>query len=459
MSEHTTKPPKLKLLFSDDDVLPEGTVRMHHPMYGGDVESIDGAVRLPFVLRKEAVQVKVDGSLLRVIETAIERVKPRCVHFGTCGGCQYQMIADSEQLTVKRMILRGLLHAEGLDVSLGGSYDIAAHAGEPYGYRNRIRLRVERGGVQLRFGYNERGTTRFLPITMCPIAAGTLWAAAERLLAVALADQAAAAWLGAAKEVELFVDDTLQKMQMTLLCPPRTSLPEGSFAKAMAAISAAAPQIVGAAAIALDPRTGPTGRVLDAWGAAGLNYRVGDETYWISRGGFFQVNRFLLPKLVELVCAGRSGNLAWDLYAGVGLFSRVLARSFAHVTSVEANAGAARDLAVGMKRAGAGPQAGSGYRAVEATTLEFLRRAVLERERPELVVLDPPRAGAGREVCELLLQMAPAEIVYVSCDPATLARDWKVLADGGYVAMSADFVDLFPQTFHMETVVVFRRAA
>jgi len=166
----------------------------------------------------------------------------------------------------------------------------------------------------------------------------------------------------------------------------------------------------------------------------------------VGRGGFFQVNRFLVDELVRTVTAGRQGTMAWDLYAGVGLFSRVLAKSFLQVVAVEADA---TDLSKSFK--------GSGKRAVEATTVEFLRGAVVQRERPELIVMDPPRAGVGPEVCALLARISAPEIVYVSCDPVTLARDLKALASSGYNVVELHMMDMFPQTFHIETVVFLRR--
>jgi 23S rRNA (uracil1939-C5)-methyltransferase len=187
-------------------------------------------------------------------------------------------------------------------------------------------------------------------------------------------------------------------------------------------------------------------RQLESWGAEGLNYHAAGEDYWVDRGGFFQVNRFLVDELVRIVTAGRRGAIVWDLYAGVGLFSRVLARTFQQVVAVEA---AANNLPRSFK--------GPGRRAVEATTVEFLRSAVVQRERPELIVMDPPRAGVGAEVCALLARVSALEMVYVSCDPVTLARDLKSLAGAGYELVELHMVDMFPQTFHLETVVVLRR--
>jgi 23S rRNA (uracil1939-C5)-methyltransferase len=208
------------------------------------------------------------------------------------------------------------------------------------------------------------------------------------------------------------------------------------------------------AAAAFDPRTGPTGRMIAEAGAPGLNYRVLDETYWITRGGFFQINRFLLETLVELVCNNadqpRSGSLAWDLFAGVGLFSRVLARSFVRITAVESNPTAVADLRAALTKAG------SSSVVYESTTLDFLHRAILDRDRPELIVLDPPRAGVGLEACELLNRIAASSIVYVSCDPTTLARDLTALQPF-YSIRALHLVDLFPQTFHLETIAILER--
>ncbi len=188
---------------------------------------------------------------------------------------------------------------------------------------------------------------------------------------------------------------------------------------------------------------------MESWGADGLNYSAAGEDYWVSRGGFFQINRFLVDELVRLVTAGRRGAIAWDLYAGVGLFSRALAKAFQHVVAVET---AASDLSRSFK--------GPGKRAVENTTVDFLRSAVVQRERPELIVMDPPRAGVGAEVCALLERISSPEIVYVSCDPVTLARDLKALvasrlqgnrdSHGGYVSPdvssgdSGDFAQVIP---------------
>ena len=421
-------------------------------------------VLVPFTLPGETVEATPPNAsnqaeLLCVLTPSLDRVPAACPHFGLCGGCHYQMANYPEQLRLKQSIFAEILARTGIEAPP----EPAIHSAEPWGYRNRIRLRVARtsngtdSAGPLRLGYNRHATADFLPITTCLIAAPVLWSTAKSLLAAAAEDRDAAYWLAAAAEVELFCDHSMKRVQITLFCAPRTKPIVNSFDRMAIALQAYAPQgvlITAIAAAAFDPRIGPTGRTLAEAGAPGLNYRVLDETYWITRGGFFQVNRFLLQTLVELVCndadGPRSGTLAWDLYAGVGLFSRVLAHSFSRITAVEANPTAAADLAAALAKHG------SATTVHESTTLDFLRRAVLDRDRPDLIVLDPPRAGIGPEACELLLRIAAPSLVYVSCDPTTLARDLTAL-QSLYNIRALHLVDLFPQTFHLETITLLER--
>jgi 23S rRNA (uracil1939-C5)-methyltransferase len=189
------------------------------------------------------------------------------------------------------------------------------------------------------------------------------------------------------------------------------------------------------------------------WGAASLTYRATGFDYRVDHGAFFQVNRFLVDGLVELVAANHKGELAWDLFAGVGLFARRLTASFARVVAVESAPAATQALAENLK--------GTNATSVRDTILDFLRRssksAHSDSTRPDLVVIDPPRTGLGAETCRLLAEVAAPFLVYVSCDPATLARDLGALLSSGYAIQSITLADLFPQTFHLETVVQLRR--
>jgi 23S rRNA (uracil1939-C5)-methyltransferase len=405
---------------------------------------------VPFTLPGELVEATQSDSkdsllLLRVLEASSERVQPECPHFGVCGGCHLQMASYAEQLRIKEEVLRESLKRAGVT----GLPDVVMHAAEPWHYRNRIRLHVAREQRALRLGYRERASNSILPINTCPIAAPILWRAAEAILSAASNDSDMRRWLESSAEVELFCDADMSQLQITLLGSAAPQISAAGFKSAFARLQLKVPELMGAGALRIHPRTGQLQGELASWGATGLNYEVAGERYWVARGGFFQVNRFLLPTMVELVCTGQRGGVAWDLFAGNGLFARVLARSFAEVTAVEANPGAARELASSLRRLN------SRHRGIAAVIVDFLREAVLQRERPELVVLDPPRAGAGVEACGLLVQIAPPQIVYVSCDPVTLGRDLAAL-QSSYEIESLHLVDLFPQTYHQEAVVKLR---
>lgn len=420
-------------------------------VYGGDGLarlSEGGSVFVPFTLAGEMVEARETAAgagirvaeLVQVLAPSKDRIAPKCAHFGACGGCQYQHATYEAQLEMKRGILCETLERAGL----AETPEIVSHASEPWGYRNRIRLRVAEVDGVLRVGYLRRGSAEFLPVTMCPIASPLLWRAAEALLQ--LQDEMPH-WLKAAMEVEFFTNAEETKLQMILFVRRE---PAKGFDVLCERLRERVPELVGAGVLVFEAerrnRKVQRTRPGSAWGAEGLSYPVAGESYWVSRGAFFQVNRFLVDELVRLVTNGRSGMLAWDLYAGVGLFSRLLAKEFKQVVAVEAAAG---DLGKTFK--------GEGRTAVGATTVEFLRQAAIERERPELVVMDPPRAGVGGEVCALLGRVRAKEMVYVSCDPVTLGRDLRAMVDSGYRLEELHLVDLFPQTFHQETVAVLRR--
>jgi 23S rRNA (uracil1939-C5)-methyltransferase len=190
-------------------------------------------------------------------------------------------------------------------------------------------------------------------------------------------------------------------------------------------------------------------RIVARWGAASLNYPAAGFDYRVDHGAFFQVNRWLVDALVDRVTSGHEGTLAWDLFAGVGLFARRLAKNFSRVAAVESSPNAIAALEENLR--------GTTGAAVKAETLAFLRRNV-NGGHPNLIVVDPPRTGLGAEITALLARVAAPAVNYVSCDPATLARDLKALITSGYKVESITLADLFPQTFHLETVVRLRHA-
>lgn len=409
--------------------------------------------------------------------TQSQSATPPCPHFGVCGGCQLQHLAYEAQLQAKAARLRELLGGAGVALP-----ELQVHASPPLGYRNRIRLTLGQAGGQLRAGYiaaaqedldsemDDAGPGRagggavFLPITQCPIAAPVLWRAAQAFLELVREEEEP--WLLQLQpdQLELFTTADESRLQMSVfLRAGKRALPGTTgplFTIFCEALRTRVPELTGAGVYLLPaagrsrrvemPRPGP------AWGSPGLSYAVGLEaagselTYWVPRGAFFQVNRFLLPEMVAEVDAAakqQAGALAWDLYAGVGLFSRVLARHFGEVIAVEGAESSFGSLASGNLR---------NVRAIQADTLNYVRAAAVQRDRPGLVVLDPPRTGAGSEVCQLLGRIAPRTIVYVSCSPSSLPADLATLAAAGYTVNELHLFDLFPQTAHMETVVILR---
>jgi 23S rRNA (uracil1939-C5)-methyltransferase len=187
--------------------------------------------------------------------------------------------------------------------------------------------------------------------------------------------------------------------------------------------------------------------------AGGYKYRVGHLS-------FFQVNRFLIEDLLKTVTASAHGELALDLYAGVGFFTLPLAKAFQKVVSVDANLAATRDLSANAEVAGVAIASHNEHAE------EFLKKT---KEKAEFVVLDPPRAGLGAEAASNLAELGAQEIVYLSCDPSTLARDLAVLTNSArkpkgipepsirYKITEMHLFDLFPQTFHIETLVRLRK--
>jgi 23S rRNA (uracil1939-C5)-methyltransferase len=188
-----------------------------------------------------------------------------------------------------------------------------------------------------------------------------------------------------------------------------------------------------------------------------LTYQTQNASYRVSAGSFFQTNRFLTNVLVEIVTSGRSGDLALDLYAGVGLFSTALACDFRHIVSVEMSQTAFGDLKYNLPSQGKAVHSGTEqYMGVTRAKTAPVGKGALPQplsQKPDLVVVDPPRSGLGDSVAGALGRSGAPRLTYVSCDPATLARDLVPLRAAGYRVQEVHLVDLFPQTYHLESIV------
>ena len=416
-------------------------VQIEKPIYGGSFLARDEgkAVFVPLVLPGEQARVRVveenrgyaTAELEQLVNASAERVSPKCPHFGPCGGCHYQHAEYEIQLRMKEAVLRETLERGGVKPP----EEIAILAGQPWEYRNRIRLAFDAHGDP---GYRGRRSHAVVPVRECPISAPLLVRSA--LTAAELLKQFAQALRPS--EMALFCNADETALLISLFVASAAKIGFEEFA---AELQKRIPELAGAELILESTNQQP--RTVAQWGAPSLAYRAAGVDYRVDHGAFFQVNRRLVDALAERVTAGYSGAFAWDLFAGVGLFSRKLTERFSHVVAVESAPTALDALAANLQ--------GTSGVAARAAALAFLR-GHSTGQRPELVVVDPPRMGLGADMTAVIREIAPAALVYVSCDPATLARDLRVLLAGSYSIESITLVDLFPQTFHLETVVRMR---
>jgi 23S rRNA (uracil1939-C5)-methyltransferase len=418
-------------------------VKVEKPVYGGAfLARVEGkAVFVPLTLPGEQVRLRVvdekrgyaTAEVEQIVVAAAERIPSRCRHFGVCGGCQYQHTDYATQLAFKQAILRETLVRGGVSLQ----EEVTVLAGEPWAYRNRIRVAFDSEGYP---GYRERRSNSLVRIAECPIAAPLLVKAA---IAAGEMIRRLPAHLRP-PEVSLFCDVAESELLASFVTAGSATRWFEGFAQELAERVSETKGIE----LAADEGRGSAPRTVARWGASSLLYRAAGFDYRVDQTAFFQVNRWLVDALVECVAGGRRGGVAWDLFAGVGLFARRLAANFESVIAVEIAAAAGPALTNNL--------AAISGSVVKAAALDFLRDA-RKGDRPDLIVVDPPRSGLGAEISTLIAQIAAPALVYVSCDPATLARDLRALIGGGYSIENITLADLFPQTFHLETVVALRR--
>ena len=421
-------------------------------VYGGEgLAHADGStVFVPYVLPGEQVRAAVrtrkkklvHTSLVRVEQAAASRIAAACPHFQVCGGCDYQHIEISEQIRLKKGILKETLSRLG-GISWDGA--IAEHTAQPYGYRNRAQW-AYREALPRALGYFQTESARIVPIDQCPVLSPALHEAFQILQEMARANTLPTGLL----EIEAFADSSDTKIALNAaferFVKPAKDL-VADFKKALPNLESL---------LLLDQSKNR----FELSGPGYLQQQAGGFTFRVNHLSFFQVNRFLIEELLQAVVGGKKGGFALDLYAGVGFFTLPLAKAFSRVVSVDANLAATQDLRENVKAAGVEVVSENEH------TEEFLKKFT---EQPDLVVLDPPRAGLGAETAARLATLGAPEIVYLSCDPSTLARDLAVLTGSErkqqtetapghrYELSEVQLFDLFPQTYHIETLVRLRR--
>lgn len=330
------------------------------------------------------------ASIEEVLSASPDRVEPPCPYFGRCGGCDFQQLTYEKQLAAKAEIIRDCLHRIA---RLSDASEIVVTP-SPREWRYRMRATWQIDEDEKTIGYYERGSRRVCDVSDCAVLVPQL-------------------------------EQTLERLRATdfLEFPPGLKHLD---------------VVAGENGVSLTPS-------FAGFETTELELKIAEEIYNYSAEAFFQVNPGLLAPLIEFALGEVRGDTAVDLYCGVGLFTLPLARRFERVTGVEANPVAVRFAKRNLQRAEL-----QNTRVIAAGVSEWIRGRNL---RADFVLLDPPRAGAESAVIKGIVDSRAQRVSYVSCDPATLARDLKKLIAGGYVIESLMAYDLFPQTHHVETVV------
>ncbi len=381
---------------------------------------------VPYAIPGERVVVEVvedrarwaRARVVEVVEPSPDRVTAPCVYFGEgrCGGCQLQHVEYGAQAALKRRIVIEQLQRIGgiADPPVAETVTV-----RPFGYRNGARFAVDDEG---RLSFRRAGSHDLIAIDRCLLVADEVHA---------LRQEAGDDWHGAE---EVAIRAGLRTGEGALLVTPgEAGLP---------------PLPPGETPVAL---LGPRGAVA-LRGDPTITERAAGHDFQVSPTAFFQSSTEaadVVAALVREAADVEEGELALDLYAGVGLLTAVLVDAGADVVAVESVAAAAEDARANLP----GVDVRTGDAVAVAAEL------VAQAEQVDVVVLDPPRKGAPAALCRSLAALAPRVIVYVSCDPAALARDSRVLAGLGYELARAVPVDQFAQTAHVETVATFLPAA
>ena len=406
----------------------EYIVKLSTAVYGGEAlgRLPDGrAVFVSFAIPGETVRIRLveekrghaRAELLEVLEPSPARQIPPCRHFGLCGGCHYQHIVYEEQLAIKTAILREQL--ERIGGLSGPPVEPCVAASQTFRYRNYIQFHLTPDG---RLGYYQVDGLTIFPIQECllPVEAlDSLWPQLD---------------FEGMPEIERIGlrsgddDDVQLILESSDVQPPEIMVEDLPISVA---------------------HLSPAGSLVLA-GSPALFISVTGRTFRVSAGSFFQVNSVLAGMMVEHIFSELELSkrlLALDVYCGVGLFSAFLADRVSRVVGIESSASACEDFVFNLNE----------FENVEL--YEAPAEAVLPglEIKPDLILVDPPRAGIDRRAMDGLLSLGAPVLVYISCDPATLGRDARRLVQGGYRLEQIVPFDLFPQTSHIESISFWKR--
>jgi 23S rRNA (uracil1939-C5)-methyltransferase len=329
-----------------------------------------------------------------VLQSSPDRQEPPCPYFGRCGGCDFQQLNYPVQLRAKAEIIRDCLRRIA-KIDLPAEIEVVA-APDSWAYRSRAQWQLDK--QHLRLGYFERGTHNVIDVVHCPVLVPSL---------------------------------------QSSLTQVREHMNAGNLTQGATEFQAVSGD---EGASVVPPINGNQSFV--------TSRRVGEFNFEFSADGFFQINQTMLEALVFEATQGLHGSAAVDLYCGVGLFTLPLAKRFGRVIGVEGNPAAVEWGRSNLQKAGL-----KNASIERSAVADWLRSSGIEPGSIDLLLLDPPRTGVGEGSVDQIIEIRPRRISYVSCDPATLARDIKPLVQAGYEIESIKGFDMFPQTHHVETVV------
>jgi len=409
------------------------TVKLEKLTYGGDAlgrvpDPLMGTggrvVFVPFALPGETVRIRVidqkrghmRGELVEVLDPSAERITPKCIHFGVCGGCHYQHLSYTAQLQVKTDILRDQLTRIGK--IQGPPVQPMEASPQEWNYRNHVQFHLSAAGE---LGYIRANGRDMFPISECHLPEATLnklWPSLEFDPGLGL--QRISLRLG-------MEDETMLVLESDATEPPELELEAN-----LSVVHLAGEDVVVMA------------------GDDHLTISVKERAFRVSAASFFQVNTLMAGRMVQHLLdhlAVSPATTLLDIYCGVGLFSAFFAGHVGRLIGIEASASACEDFAANLDEF----ENVEVYEAPAETVLPGLD------VRPDIAIVDPPRAGLDKLALDALMALRPARLAYVSCDPSTLARDAARLIAGGYRLLQVTPFDLFPQTSSIESISIFEK--
>ncbi|MBN1878702.1 class I SAM-dependent RNA methyltransferase [bacterium] len=372
------------------------------------------------------------GEVIEVLAHSSNRIPASCPLFGTCGGCHLQCLVYPAQLTAKEAMATDTLSRIG-----GIETKVRSVMGSPetYGYRIRTRLHVRQAGNKVEVGYFARRSNTLVPLDACPLLAKPLNAVIKAL--PDLLPSPGTAPIPEEIQLQMSVDSGRVAIHL---------LGKGAVFGLETIFERCKKNQLPVLGVTADSKDG-----LIAAGEKSLTHRIGNISYRVGSNSFVQANQYLYKQMIDqaiLLCSPAATDTVLDLYCGSGFFSLPIARFVQKLIGLDSNPAAIEDA---KTNAAAASLKNSEFRMCDDRS--FFRIPETTGARFSLVIADPPRTGFSPEALKGVIALKPAKMLYISCDPSTLARDLKHLAEADFRIRVIQPIDMFPHTYHLETLV------